>query len=132
MELVKRTKGVRKALLHRRSAIVLTAIFLALSVVGFGYAGSPASTQKPATPTSKMRNLRTFEELHTDKLMLTCKACHVSRKAPSYFRVEAGVLEFAPTNDRVTVNRQACFLCHAPSMPIYGDRALKAGELYRK
>ena len=132
MKYVKPKRGIGKMAWCRLVLVVPVALFLALSVVGFGYAGSATSAQQPTTPASKTRNLSTFHDLHIEKLKLTCDACHVSQEAPSYLRVEAGILEVAPTNDRAIVNRQACFRCHAPSKPIFGDRPLKAGELYRK
>jgi hypothetical protein len=117
---------------YRRCVIVVAAMFLVLCAAGVGLGGVSASAQEPAAWTSSKKSLRTFEDLHTERLGLNCQACHDSRQASDYLRIEAGVFEVAPTNDSVIVNREACLTCHAPSVSIFGDQMLKAGEAYRK
>jgi len=123
----KTSERIRRAFLHRRSFIVSMVVVLTLGVGSFGCAGPTDQTQMAATPT---KNLRTFEDVHVVEYKMPCQACHVSRNAPEYLRVEAGVVEFAPTNDRVTVDRKVCLSCHLSSKPIFGHKTIAAGAAY--
>jgi len=132
MESIRNTAKTPETFLHRRGAIAVLAVFLAFGVGSFGCAGPTSPTPDTAAQTAELKNLRTFEDAHTVKFKLPCQACHLSRTAPSFLRVEAGVVEFAPTNDKVTVDRKVCFSCHLSSKPIFGNQLIKAGAAYGK